>query len=173
MSYCPKCGREIIDESLGCPICGVRDNVQYGTQKTEQTNPAQPEEPQAEKVESFTVEDGNGTYQRFESRQTTGGGGTWGENPQNQRQYDPVNEPTIHPALKVIVIVLIILVGGIGAVAGLIAGIILMKSPAQDYQRFGKTITIISAIMLALSLICCVASGFIGVASIPFTYYSY
>ncbi|MBM6828780.1 hypothetical protein H9X85_03935 [Anaerotignum lactatifermentans] len=169
MSYCPKCGREIIDESLGCPICSVRDNVQYGSQQQEQSNPAQSEEPKAEKVESFTVEDGNGTYQRFESRQTTGG--TWGENPQNNRQYDPVHEPTIHPALKVIVIVLIILVGGIGAVAGLIAGIILMKSPAQDYQRFGKTITIVSAIMLALSLICCVASGFVGMAALPFTYY--
>lgn len=26
MSYCPKCGREILDESLGCPVCGVHEN---------------------------------------------------------------------------------------------------------------------------------------------------
>lgn len=165
MSYCPKCGREILDESLGCPICSVKDNVQYGSSQKAQ------EEEKAEVVDSFTVEDNNGTYQKFESTRTTSGG-TWGENKQDE-EYHPVNEPTIHPALKVLIIVLIILVAGIGAIAGLIAGIVLMKSPAEDYRKFGKTITIISAVMLGLSLICCVASGFIGVASIPFTYYSY
>ena len=114
MSFCPKCGREIIDESLGCPICGVKENTRPET--------TQADEQPAEKVDSFTVEDAKGTYQKFESTENTNSG-TWASGGTNT-EYKPVNEG-IHPALKVIVIVLIILVGGIGAIAGLIAGIAL------------------------------------------------
>lgn len=134
MSFCPKCGREIIDESLGCPICGVKENTRLET--------TQADDQPAEKVNSFTVEDAKGTYQKFESTENTSGG-TWASGGTNT-EYKPVNEQGIHPALKVIVIVLIILVGGIGA----IAGIALMKSPVEDNQKFGKLITIISAVML-------------------------
>ena len=125
MSFCPKCGKEIVDESLGCPVCDM-------AKKQEQT----------ETVNSFVVEDDKGTYQKF-------------ENNQSYQQSQPV-EQTIHPVLKVIVIVLIVLVGGVGAIAGLIAGIVLMKSPIEDYQKFGKLITIISTVMLGMSLLCCV-----------------
>lgn len=149
MSFCPKCGREIIDESLGCPICGVKENTRPET--------TQADEQPAEKVDSFTVEDAKGTYQKFESTENTNSG-TWASGGTNT-EYRPVNEQGIHPALKVIVIVLIILVGGIGAIAGLIAGIALMKSPVEDNQKFGKLITIISAVMLGLSLICCIIGG--------------
>ena len=27
MSYCPNCGRQILDESLGCPVCNVKNNT--------------------------------------------------------------------------------------------------------------------------------------------------
>lgn len=159
MSFCPKCGREIIDESLGCPICGVKENTRPETTQAD----AQP----AEKVNSFTVEDAKGTYQKFESTENTSGG-TWASGGTNT-EYKPVNEQGIHPALKVIVIVLIILVGGIGAIAGLIAGIALMKSPVEDNQKFGKLITIISAVMLGLSLICCIIGGLSGLAAVPYS----
>lgn len=159
MSFCPKCGREIVDESLGCPVCDVKDKANGET--------SQVDEQPAEKVDSFTVEDAKGTYQKFESKEGSSGG-TWASGGTNSN-YQPVNEPTIHPALKVIVIVLIILVGGIGAVAGLIAGIVLMKSPVEDYQKFGKLITIISAIMLALSLVCCLVGGLTGLATVPYS----
>lgn len=159
MSFCPKCGREIIDESLGCPICGVKENTRPETTKADD----QP----AEKVNSFTVEDAKGTYQKFESTENTSGG-TWASGGTNT-EYKPVNEQGIHPALKVIVIVLIILVGGIGAIAGLIAGIALMKSPVEDNQKFGKLITIISAVMLGLSLICCIIGGLSGLAAVPYS----
>lgn len=122
MSFCPKCGREIVDESLGCPVCDM-------AKKQNQT----------ETVDSFVVEDDKGMYQKFENNQP------------NQTV-----ESTIHPALKVIIIALIILVGGVGAIAGLVAGIVLMKSPIEDYRKFGKLITVISAIMLGVSLLCCV-----------------
>ena len=159
MSFCPKCGREIIDESLGCPICGVKENT-----RPEIT---QADEQPAEKVDSFTVEDAKGTYQKFESTENTNSG-TWASGGTNT-EYRPVNEQGIHPALKVIVIVLIILVGGIGAIAGLIAGIALMKSPVEDNQKFGKLITIISAVMLGLSLICCIIGGLSGLAAVPYS----
>ena len=68
MSFCPKCGREIIDESLGCPICGVKENTRPET--------TQADDQPAEKVNSFTVEDAKGTYQKFESTENTSGG-TW------------------------------------------------------------------------------------------------
>lgn len=159
MSFCPKCGREIIDESLGCPICGVKENTRPET--------TQADEQPAEKVDSFTVEDAKGTYQKFESTENTNSG-TWASGGTNT-EYRPVNEQGIHPALKVIVIVLIILVGGIGAIAGLIAGIALMKSPVEDNQKFGKLITIISAVMLGLSLICCIIGGLSGLAAVPYS----
>ena len=159
MSFCPKCGREIIDESLGCPICGVKENTRLET--------TQADDQPAEKVNSFTVEDAKGTYQKFESTENTSGG-TWASDGTNT-EYKPVNEQGIHPALKVIVIVLIILVGGIGAIAGLIAGIALMKSPVEDNQKFGKLITIISAVMLGLSLICCIIGGLSGLAAVPYS----
>lgn len=159
MSFCPKCGREIIDESLGCPICGVKENTRPET--------TQADDQPAEKVNSFTVEDAKGTYQKFESTENTSGG-TWASVGTNT-EYKPVNEQGIHPALKVIVIVLIILVGGIGAIAGLIAGIALMKSPVEDNQKFGKLITIISAVMLGLSLICCIIGGLSGLAAVPYS----
>ncbi|MCI7657288.1 hypothetical protein [Anaerotignum sp.] len=163
MSFCPKCGREIIDETLGCPICGVKENTRPET--------TQADDQPAEKVDSFTVEDAKGTYQKFESTEGTSGG-TWANGGTNT-EYKPVNEQGIHPALKVIVIVLIIMVGGIGAVAGLIAGIVLMKSPVEDNQKFGKLITIISAVMLGLSLICCVVSGLTGLLALPFADITY
>lgn len=159
MSFCPKCGREIIDESLGCPICGVKENTRPET--------TQADDQPAEKVNSFSVEDAKGTYQKFESTENTSGG-TWASGGTNT-EYKPVNEQGIHPALKVIVIVLIILVGGIGAIAGLIAGIALMKSPVEDNQKFGKLITIISAVMLGLSLICCIIGGLSGLAAVPYS----
>lgn len=144
---------------MGCPICSVKENTHPET--------TQADDQPAEKVDSFTVEDAKGTYQKFESTENTSGG-TWASGGTNT-EYKPVNDQGIHPALKVIVIVLIILVGGIGAVAGLIAGIALMKSPVEDNQKFGKLITIISAIMLGLSLICCIIGGLSGLAAVPYS----
>lgn len=161
MSYCPKCGREIIDESLGCPICSVRENTRPDSsrEQTEVHNKEQAEttEP-VHKVDSFTVEDENGTKQKFENQQKVGG--TWGQSPNPDfNQPNPVEEKVIPTVLKVIIIVLLIVislfVSGFGAIAGLIAGIILMRSPVLDYQKFGKTITIISGVLLGISVICC------------------
>lgn len=143
MSYCPKCGREILDESLGCPICDVRENKVSLKKETR--------DQEAEPITSFTVEDGNGGSQRFESRVESG---AW-----SGSSSQPVGEKTLPVVLKIAVIVLIVAVGGIGAIVGLLGGMAMMKSPFEDYRSFGKTMVIVSTVMLALCLLCCVMNG--------------
>ncbi len=157
MSFCPKCGREIFDESLGCPVCNVKEN----------TANSKADQEEAEVIKEFTVEDKDGTSQKFqgesearswESYQPTG--------------PKPVQEQIIPTVLKVVIIILIILVGGIGQIAGLIAGVILLKSPVEDYSKFGKTLITISCVMLGFWFLCCVVQGLFGFAgSMMYNYY--
>ena len=151
MSYCPNCGRQILDESLGCPVCNVKNNVDPSWKTFE----GQAEEIKAETVEEFTVEDSDGRTHHFESSTETG-------EAEYKKKAAPASEAKIHPLLKVIVIVLIVMVGGVGAIAGCVAGVVLMKSPAEDYRRFGKTILIVSIVMLVFSFLCCVMSAGMG-----------
>jgi len=151
MSYCQNCGRQILDESLGCPVCNVRNNIDPSKEVID----GHAEEVKAETVDSFTVEDSDGTSHHFESSTETG-------EAEYKKKAAPASEAKIHPLLKVIVIVLIVMVGGIGAVAGCVAGVVLMKSPAEDYRSFGKTILIVSIVMLVLSFLCCIMSTGMG-----------
>lgn len=146
MSYCPNCGREILDESLGCPVCGVRENVDYSKKQ---------EEPKAESVAEFTVEDSNGKTHHFENNEETG-------NAEYRKKATVSEDATIHPALKVLVIVLIVMVGGLGAIAGCVAGVALSKSPSEDYRRFGKLMMTVSVVMIAIWLLCCIGAGLLG-----------
>lgn len=162
MSYCPKCGREIVDESLGCPICSVRENSRVSLTKSREEVHTEEEAAIVEKVESFSVESDNATNQSVENQ--TEIGGTWGQSANPQFQQRNAAEGNVIPTpLKVLIIVLLIVVSlffsGFGAIAGLIAGIILMRSPVLDYQKFGKTLTIISGVLLGISLICCLILG--------------
>ena len=154
MSFCPNCGRKILDESLGCPVCSIRNTIDH-------SSPMQ-EEIKAEPIKEFTVEDGQGNAHRFESSVETG-------TMEYQKKTTTASDAKIHPALKVIVIALIVLVGGIGAVAGCVAGVVLSKSPAEDYRKFGKLMMTVSVVMLAISMLCCVAGGLFSNA----THYMY
>ena len=143
MSDCPNCGRQILDESLGCPVCSVRNNMDYSRSSQERQ-----EEVRAEPVTAFTVEDQNGVSQRFESRKESGSRPSeesWGA--------APVEERKLHPIVKVLVIVGILLVGFVGYIAGLVAGIVLRKSPFAEYRKFGKTLMILCIVLLVLSVI--------------------
>lgn len=158
MSYCPKCGREILDESLGCPVCGVKENKVSLKKETG--------EQKAEPVTSFTVEDGNRSSQRFESHVESG---AWS----GSASVQPENAKTLHPALKVVVIVMMVLVGGIGAIVGILGGVAMMKSPFEDYRSFGKVMVIVGCVMLALWFLCCVVNGAIlgsVMHNMPYTY---
>ena len=153
MSYCPNCGRQILDESLGCPVCNVRNNIDP-TKKpvpTEQTDEykegdsfrEEAKAEQAETVDSFTVEEADGKTHHFETNEETG-----------DAEYKKKNtvdaDAKIPTAIKVLVIVLIVA---------------LSKSPSEDYRRFGKTMMTVSIVMLVLSFICCVLGTAAGVFS--------
>ena len=154
MSYCPDCGRQILDESLGCPVCNVRNNTDPSGTMFE----GQEEEIRAETVETFTVEDQDGTSHHFESSTETG-------EAEYKKKGTVAEDAKIHPAIKVLVIVLIIMVGGFGAIAGCVAGVVLSKSPAEDYRNFGSLLMKVSIVMLVFSFLCCAMStgmGFVG-----------
>ena len=164
MSYCENCGRQILDESLGCPVCNVRNNIDPSKTIIE----GQAEEIKVETVEEFTVEDNNGTSQKFESRVESDGSGMYRSSHENHAE--PVNKKTIHPVLKVVIIVAILMTGWIGEAAGLIAGMALMKSPIEDYRKFGKTLVTLCTVLLALSLLCCVIGSVTNMLAIPYYY---
>lgn len=151
MSYCPNCGRQILDESLGCPVCNVRNN----TDPTKPVVDGQAEEIKAETVDSFTVEDHEGERHYFESNTETG-------DTEYVRKERVSSDATIHPLLKVLIIVLIVMVGGFGAIAGCVAGVVLSKSPSEDYRRFGKLMMTVSIVMLVLTFLCCAMSASLG-----------
>lgn len=144
MSYCPNCGRQILDESLGCPVCNVKNNIDPSKTVID----GQAEEIKAETVDTFTVEDRDGKTHHFENNEETG-------HAEYKRKATVAEDATIHPAIKVLVIVLIVLVGGFGAIAGCVAGVALSKSPSEDYRRFGKLMMTVSIVMLVISFLCC------------------
>ena len=152
MSYCPNCGRQIIDENLGCPVCNVRNNVDASWSSFE----SKVEEVKAETVDTFTVEEQDGTAHHFESSAETG-------EAEYKKKQKVAEEATIHPVIKVLVIVLIVMVGGLGAIAGCVAGVVLSKSPAEDYRNFGKLLLKVSILMLVLSFLCCGLSAGMGI----------
>ena len=101
------------------------------------------------------MEDHDGKSHHFESSAETG-------EAEYKKKATVAEDATIHPAIKVLVIVLIVLVGGFGAIAGCVAGVVLSKSPAEDYRRFGKTLMTVSVVMLVLSFLCCGMSAGMG-----------
>lgn len=171
MKYCPKCGRQILDEGLGCPVCSMSGEAPAGTTENgEVSEPGATEPEQKVKVElvkEFTVEDGNGQSQKFETKTEPRSWESY-----QQAEPTPVQEQTIPTVLKVIVILAVIMTAGIGSIAGLIAGIVLLKSPLEDYRKFGKTLIIISCVMIGAWLLCCFVGGLFGiVGNISYYYY--
>ena len=138
MSYCPNCGRQILDERMGCPVCSVRENRDYSKTVID----AKAEEIKAETVEEFTVEDKNGTSQRFENQKAMGGG-----------TASPVQDKELHPVVKVLIIAAMIFIGTPGAVIGILAAMMLKKSPYESYQKFGKMLMRFSIVYLIVSLV--------------------
>ena len=160
MSYCTNCGRQILDESLGCPVCNVRNNIDPTKPvvegQAEEIKAEANAEPKAEAVDSFTVEDANGKKHHFETNEETG-------DAEYKKKTTVAEDATIPTVIKVLVIVLIVIVGGFGAIAGCVAGVVLSKSPSEDYRKFGKLMLTVSIVMLVLSFVCCVLGTAAGV----------
>ncbi len=158
MSFCPKCGREIFDESLGCPVCTLNESK----------NTAKVDVEEAEAINEFTVEDKDGTSQKFQGESEARSWESY-----ISKEPMPAQEQVIPTVLKVIAILFTLFVGGFGQIAGLIAGVILLKSPIEDYSRFGKALIIISSVMLAFWLLCCLVQGVFGVFGSMMYYFPY
>ena len=155
MSFCPKCGREVFDESLGCPVCNVKENTMNSNEE------------EKEIVREFTVEDQDGSSQKFQSEREAR---DWGD--YRSAEPKPVQEQTVPTVLKVIIIIAVIVAGGIGQIAGLVAGVVLLKSPIEDYRKFGKTLITISCVMLGFWFLCCVIGGIFNAAG-SMMYYNF
>ncbi len=154
MSYCENCGRQILDESLGCPVCNVRNNIDPSKEVID----GHAEEIKAETVDAFIVEDKDGKTHHFESSTETG-------EAEYKKKSQVAEDAKIHPLLKVLIIAAIVMVGGFGAIAGCVAGVALSKSPSEDYRKFGKLMMTVSVVMLVLSFLCCGMSVATGMLS--------
>lgn len=154
MSYCPNCGRQILDESMGCPVCNVKNNIDPSKTVIE----GQAEEIKAETVDAFTVEDNDGRTHHFESSAETG-------EAEYKRKAKVAEDAKLHPLIKVAVIVLVVMTNGFGAIAGCVAGVALSKSPSEDYRRFGKLLMTVSVVMLVISFLCCAFTTGMGMFS--------
>lgn len=154
MSYCPHCGRKILEESLGCPFCSVKDNIDYsrsgqermdGLQREESAEPQTDTAPKAEPATDFTVEesDTRDARRHFAAQQPE----------PTFTQTEPVQEKRLPPVLKIVVFVAVFMVGFFGQVVGAIAGAVLMKKESEEYHRFGKALLIFCIVLLAIEVV--------------------
>lgn len=169
MSFCPKCGREIIDETFGCPVCAFqKEDENTQTENTNHTDINQPYQGGAGNTNSNQPyqggagnTNGNQPYQGGAGNTNSNQyyqGGTWNQPNYQNNQMQQTNY--IQTPIKVMSIALIILTGGIGAIVSLVCGIIMMKNDVEEYRKFGQVITIVSAAMLAILFLCCVLGVF-------------
>ncbi len=158
MSFCPKCGREIIDETFGCPVCAFqKEDENTQTENTNHTDINQPYQGGAGNTNGNQPYQGGGGAGNTNSNQYYQGG-TWNQPNYQNNQMQQTNY--IQTPIKVMSIALIILTGGIGAIVSLVCGIIMMKNDVEEYRKFGQVITIVSAAMLAILFLCCVLGVF-------------
>ena len=99
-----------------------------------------------DEIESFIVESEDGTSQRFESRRS-------------EKEFIPVEDHHLHIGIKILLILATVFMAGVGSVVGLIIAVILLKSPFEEYAKFGKTLIIISCVTLGMWFLCCLLGG--------------
>ncbi len=174
--FCTQCGKELEEGSNICKHCNhERTTVSLDKEDLEKKeNAVGEEEIEVEKVESFTVEDANGTKQHFTSKtvdtnskeQQQMNQSKEQDKKQNQEQFQqqqtesvPIQEKQLNGLIKAILIFSIIVLGGMGAIVGLVVGTTLLRSPIKDYRQFGKTLVLISAIYIVIWLLCCAVMG--------------
>ena len=148
MSYCPNCGRKIEDESVGCPYCNAEN-----TQSNDQTiieGEYKETSSQTDSTESQNFSNSHTAY-------------TYSSNSSHETTSEPEEMQTIHPLIKILVLLLIIMTSGVGALVGIIGGLVMMKSPVTDYRAFGKAMLTVSIVMIVIYLLCCVIFGSMGI----------
>lgn len=182
--FCTQCGKELEEGSNICKHCNHERTVSLDKQELDRkeldrkenaVGDVGEEEIEVEKVESFIVEDANGTKQHFtsktvdtnfkEQKQTQ----TQQSKEQDTKQFHqqqqqeteavPIQEKQLNGLIKAILIFSIIVLGGMGAIVGLVVGTTLLRSPIQNYRNFGKTLVLISTIYIVIWLLCCAVMG--------------
>lgn len=146
MSYCPDCGSHIENENEGCPVCGYKPIIEAQVVK-EETIQEETTQTDSQKEPQYT---------------------------QSTKQFSQSSENNgLNILLKVIIVLLIVSMPGIGSIAGIVAGIILMGKDDLETKKFGKILLGLSVAMIAIFLICCcVIFMFYGMA-IPYAIFGY
>ena len=75
------------------------------------------------------------------------------------------NNVTLSNAVKVLLVAVVVLLNGLGAIIGIVSGIYFMSKPYPDYNSFGRILLSLSILMLVISFICCCISGVFGMFS--------
>lgn len=144
--YCPNCGYFIDEFSKECEKCGYQVN---GNENNNQSDVIDAEFTE-ETVKEESIYDK--TDYNFDS------------NPNNENT-------TLSNGIKVLLVAITVLFGGIGPIVGLISGIVLMGKPYEDYRSFGKLLVILSIILFVISFLCCCLGGFVDIILALFTAY--
>lgn len=86
----------------------------------------------------------------------------------NENKYNNTEEELqLGNLVKVFLVAVTVLVGGIGPIIGIVSGIVLMSKPYEDYRSFGKILVILGIVFLAISFLCCCLGGILD----TFSYY--
>lgn len=77
-------------------------------------------------------------------------------------QSTNTEESGLNTFLKVLIIILVFVIPGVGPLVGLIGGVFLMASPLESNRSFGKLLVWTGVIMMILSFLCCCMNFFFG-----------
>ena len=168
MSYCTRCGRAIVDEEKGCQYCNAgpvdlkKDSSMQSDEAEKSNGPEEKAVEQQEnevpkKPENSPALTPNDTVKITNPNPNPNGeGAPLPEGPPQKR---------LSNGAKVALVAVTLLIPAIGYVIGIIVGVVYMNKPDEDCKSFGKALLILSLIMIALSVLCCIGTTVLGIAT--------
>ncbi|MFI3174813.1 MAG: hypothetical protein R3Y53_06365 [Bacillota bacterium] len=102
-----------------------------------------------EAVDSFIVEDGQGTHQEFKHSMSDAMG----------EEFVPVHDKSVHIGIKWLIGLGVVFSGYIGVVTGMILGVCFTKSPYPATVRYGRNLIIGCTIYLIICIILSLLGG--------------
>lgn len=180
MSYCPRCGKEISNEEKGCVYCNQTEPLQELEGKKEQAELSEEKGVSLEKEQpsSTREEEAKGESKKEEEN---------AKPPKRLQQTPPPPKPgaampppkvqsdNLSNGIKVLLAAAVAAVPMVGAVLGLILGLVFMSNTSEDYKSYGKALLILSIVWIGLGIICCLflmVVSIAGAAATPEVYYN-